>query len=65
MSPVGVELLPFRAESASPETSLDNAQPLPASVPNERAGEPGYLSSLWGRPSRVQDCPFVLCLSLP
>lgn len=65
MSPIGVALLPFRAESASPETSMDDAQPLTASVPNDGAGGPGCLSSLGGRPSRVQDCPFVLCLSLP
>lgn len=45
---IGVELSPFWAASASPETSLDDAPSLTASFPSKGAGEPRVSQGVCG-----------------
>lgn len=63
---IGVELSPFWAASASPETSLDDAPSLTASFPSEGAGEPRVSQGVCGEGrAECSNRPCVLCLSLP
>lgn len=63
---IGVELSPFWAASASPETSLDDAPSLTASFPSKGAGEPRVSQGVCGEGrAECSNRPCVLCLSLP